>query len=612
MSPPATINQAHTNGGTQPPKTRKSHRAQRNRQYPIVYDFGMDTIHPDEEYWVKEKSKVTYCIDNINVLLYDITINKEKADYTDEATLPGNNTDLKNNLKSFSSDFQSFLSQTRENIGTITTTEIIKKLKKENEEEIRKASLQADVAIGAVSRLRDTTRIKNAIAEFEAKKRGLSANVAANKDAISRAQSSIDSLNNTQRKLIEQVAEEKAALLKRMLNSSDPQSITVKIDDKLKQIDSNFYTYQKIIVYYENLYTILYQDLSEGAVSYQKLIKDRKYVTETYFPLDSSQIKGGKSMLSQMVDVIYATKIKLIKHTSDLLALSGELQNSIDAYVREHSTRNGKAGISTAAITEITVSKLKLANLSQLLTSITNYNKIDELNNEIQILYKAFDKYTFKVCEKEFDMSGIDNLKFSTVIKPVPGLKNIKPMRKESFDFNINTYQGIKFDISVGAYFNFGLNDHSYFYEHTIAKDTLGAVISDLVNIRKKNDPNQYIPFVGTQLNVYWRLAPAHWGTGFNLGLSTNASDVRMYLGAIQVLGKKERIVLSGGVVGGRIETLSGQYQENVSYDYTAANFPSSPEMVHSYKIGWYVSFTFNLLNRKGRSLFGPKDGSDK
>lgn len=590
-------------------------KAQKSRQLSIVYDFCNDTLYPDKEYWVRERDKVTYCIKNINVLLYDITVNKEKADYTDEATLPGNNSDLKNNLKSFSSDFQGFLSQIRENIGVINNTEIIKDLKKKNEADLKAISLRVDSIIDAGTRLKDTITINHKITGLETGKKELSIDTVKNREAIIKVRFLIDSLGNVKTMLKQKVADEKNGLLNRLLTNNDPESISTKIEEKMKQIDNNFVTYQNIIIYYENLYAILYQDLSEESVTYKKLIEDRSNVTKEYFPLDEKQQKEGKGMLPQIVDVIYATKKDLIRNTKELLSLTYELQNSLDAYEKEKQQLQGKppkAALSPTVVMEIAVSKLKLTNLSQLLTSIANYNKIDDLSNEIQVLYKAFEKYTFRVCEKQFEMSGIDNLRYSTEIRPASGLKNVRPLRKESFDFNINTYRGIKFDISVGAYFNLGLNDRSYFYEHTILKDTLGSISSDMVSIKRKNDPNQYIPFVGTQLNVYWRLAPAHWGSGFNLGLSTNASDIRMYLGLIQVFGKKERIVLSGGIVGGKVKTLSGQYEENQVYDYRVDNFPSSPEVVDAYKIGGYVSFTFNLLNRKGRSLFGPKDGSDK
>lgn len=598
---------------SKPAKEKQKKSAKKSKQLSIVYDFCNDTLYPDREYWVRERDKVTYCIKNINLLLYDVTINKEKADYTDEATLPGNNSDLKNNLRSFSSDFQGFLSQIRENIGVINNTEIIRNLKKENEDKLKKVSLQVDSAIDAGARLKDTVAINLKITGLETGKKDLLVDTIKNKVAIVRIRFLIDSLSNAKRTLKKEVSDEKSRLLNRLLTNTDPESISTRIGEKMKEIDANFATYQNIIIYYENLLAILYQSLSEESVTYGKLIEDRRKVTKEYFPFDEKQMKEGKGMLPQIVDAIYGTKKALIQNTKELLALTYELQTSLDTYEKEkQKDNNSKTALSPSVVAEIAVSKLKLTNLSQLLISIANYNKIDELSNEIQILYKAFEKYTFKVCEKQFDMSGIDNLKYTTEIKPASGLKNVRPLRKESFDFNVNTYGGIKFDISVGAYFNFGLNDHSYFYEHTTLKDTLGAVISDLVKIKKKNDPNQYLPFVGTQLNVYWRLAPAHWGSGFNLGVSTNASDIRMYLGLIQVFGKKERIVLSGGIVGGKIKTLSGQYQENTSYDYTAANFPSTPEMVDSYKIGAYVSFTFNLLNRKGRSLFGPKDSPDK
>ncbi|MFL5754061.1 MAG: hypothetical protein ACJ76F_11685, partial [Bacteroidia bacterium] len=39
----------------------------------IVYDFFKDTLTPgNKEYWVKENSKVTFRITNVNRLLYDV------------------------------------------------------------------------------------------------------------------------------------------------------------------------------------------------------------------------------------------------------------------------------------------------------------------------------------------------------------------------------------------------------------------------------------------------------------------------------------------------------------------------------------------------------------
>lgn len=561
--------------------------AQEDSANIIIYDFSKDSIYPKKDYWFKEDEHVIFKIKNINLLLYNVTINKEKADFTDENDLPGKNLELENGIKSFSTDFQLFINQFIDNVNTINNTETVKGLSKATEERNKK------IYKNAMELMKDTLLIQNQISRI-AQEISLTDN-SPNEKVIS--------LNYQKDSLKQLILFRKQKFLVDNLDSNDIATITQKMNDKIKEIEDNFVMYQYMVIYYESLYATLYQNLSRSEISSNTLIASRDSLTQIFFLNKEVKSRPGVTDLSRMIEEIFKTKMSLIKKTRELNLLTLQLQKSID----RQQLQNQKIPNKPKDV-DLLLAKGMLTNLSQLLSNTATLNKIDDLSNEIQILYKSFETYTFELSEKELDLSGIDNLRYNVKIVPSTTLKNIKPIRKESFTININTYQGIKFDISVGAYFNIGLADRDYYYDHSIVKDNAGVVVSDLVKIKEKKNQNSFIPFVGTQLNVYWRPGPRHYGLGFNFGLSTNSSELRYYLGIANVFGKKERIVLSAGIVGGRVKTLSGQFNQHDTYDFKSDNFPSSPEVVDAFKIGGYVSITFNLFNKKGRSIIGIAD----
>ena len=65
-------------------------------------------------------------------------------------------------------------------------------------------------------------------------------------------------------------------------------------------------------------------------------------------------------------------------------------------------------------------------------------------------------------------------------------------------------------------------------------------------------------------------------------------------IGPSLIIGKGDRIVLSAGVMGGKTEHLDKGLQVGDRFNSDIADVPTTS----SYKLGFYLGFSFNLLSK--------------
>jgi hypothetical protein len=125
---------------------------------------------------------------------------------------------------------------------------------------------------------------------------------------------------------------------------------------------------------------------------------------------------------------------------------------------------------------------------------------------------------------------------------------------------------GLKIDFSAGIGLT-GLRDYSYFIKDTTVaylRDTVGGGTSVDTSgkiIRRENDGKFDVRF-GILMHVYPRLS-SNYNVGLTVGISTNTNlDINLITGGSLLLGSTRRLVLTAGVIFGKVNRLSNSVQE--------------------------------------------------
>lgn len=347
------------------------------------------------------------------------------------------------------------------------------------------------------------------------------------------------------------------------------------------------------ILYYSNLFILL-----KSGDTFEKLLVKRDSLTDFYYKdriFNNDEIIRFSVAYNQIISIRQRILYDISKKNQHAQIVLNNVRIIKSLYDEEKDKDNNNfLTIYSTQLELIEQTSIALQDQLKRISSILSSDRVDNFANEIQKLYMSFEKGNFEVNIKEYDLENVDLVKLKVFIEPKTSALGYKA-RKVNFTTNIRTYGGLRFDVSAGLMFNFNLNDRSYFYDST-------EYVSDTVRITQITDRNSYLPFIGTQLNIYInKPLKSPISPGINLGVSTNLTDIRYYLGMCLVVGNKDRIVLSGGIVTGQVDVLSGQFETKRLY--LKSDLPEIPEVVKAFKTGSYFSITYNLSSNKAKSF---------
>ena len=163
-----------------------------------------------------------------------------------------------------------------------------------------------------------------------------------------------------------------------------------------------------------------------------------------------------------------------------------------------------------------------------------------------------------------------------------------------AFSYREYVRGGLRYDFSTGLVIGFGINDRTY---HTIDTD------ADSVRIVSNSRSNRYMPSIAAMLHASFR----SWrqvNVGFTLGASISTSELdinSLYPGISLMIGKGEKIIITGGPALKKINYLDSKYLEgNV---YASSEFPQGVPVVSTFRFGWFAGISYNLT-QKQRSNF--------
>jgi len=162
-----------------------------------------------------------------------------------------------------------------------------------------------------------------------------------------------------------------------------------------------------------------------------------------------------------------------------------------------------------------------------------------------------------------------------------------------SFNLNAVVTNGIKIDFSTGAVLNFG---REKFFDQSYRKDPYyraGNVLSDSIVIKRNRNNNVLMPSLGVFMHVYTR-TEGGFKFGGLIGASTG-TDQRFYthLGGSILLGKSDRIILTGGVSVAKANILNGIYSEGQIVK--KADAPEIIPVEEATRVGAFFSVSWNL-----------------
>lgn len=185
---------------------------------------------------------------------------------------------------------------------------------------------------------------------------------------------------------------------------------------------------------------------------------------------------------------------------------------------------------------------------------------------------------------------GADQLLFKIKVKKLKEVNCPKPIT--SFDVKANIVGGVKIDFSAGPVLNFGRNK---FFDQSYRKEPfyIGNRLTDSISIEKNNNNNQAMFSMGAFLHAYTRVS-GYLNAGLVVGGSLG-TDQRFYthFGGSLIIGKSDRLILSGGLSIAKSDMLSSRYDEKQLLKTAIA-----PEIIPIEKVtrvGGFFSLTWNL-----------------
>ncbi len=363
----------------------------------------------------------------------------------------------------------------------------------------------------------------------------------------------------------------------------------------LKEYDENIQNLQQLFHFYQALKIQVYTP----GISLKDLEKDKKAILQRYL---KNIILAKSSDKSEITD----TKIESFELTfqfheiiNKINKITDELKEYYSSFLLKKGTskEEQELALNMKSIIEwldVEHKKLSTGTLDNIITNTTIlYNSINE---EMFTQHYMLDEIKDKTDYVQFVFEATPKAQNQITISPKPILYKISMPIKG----------GVQLNVSSGIFFNVGLGNDEYYYRPTSKIDTFQIAKSPY----KVGD--MFKPSVGVLLQIYKR-SPYSYRFGGCFGFSTNATEINYYLGSSLILGRSQRFVASIGFSGGQKEVLKSTFGEGNDEKYVSSAFKeknTAVEMSKKFKVGTFISFTFNLWGKATKDF--SFEGSSK
>ncbi len=216
------------------------------------------------------------------------------------------------------------------------------------------------------------------------------------------------------------------------------------------------------------------------------------------------------------------------------------------------------------------------------------------LYNDVEFLYAELEnKNNFMAVAPPVQMDD-DYVAYTVRITPSSTRALAAYRNPMEFKFEVPTKGGWKADFSVGPVVSFGngAKDFKYYFKQNSA--------TDKQILQKRENGNEISPSVAALMHFYPRTGrPTALGGLFGIGAGFQSiSDINfsLFTGITYILGKKQKIMLNGGLSYLRVDRLKlNQFQVGDEYE---SNILLSDVTEKVFKASPFLSITYNIATR--------------
>jgi hypothetical protein len=252
--------------------------------------------------------------------------------------------------------------------------------------------------------------------------------------------------------------------------------------------------------------------------------------------------------------------------------------NELNAKLKSESTKTELAGFNKV-VAERT--KAVESNYKLLETSSTDLSQT-EIRSKLMEVYDNYDKIIHADFNYEYSLltdRDITQVTMSFGLNQYDSIGSIKTRI-----INVPTHGGLRINTSAGMSFvSFMGGQNSYLNDAGLIKEVKGDLFS---------------PAITTMFHCYRQsYRPFTIGGSFGVSVPIEGEKDFMYMGGLSgIIGKKQRVIINVGALGGKVNRLTDGYK---SGDVLASEFSEVP-MKRVFDLGFFVGVTFNINSLLG------------
>ncbi|MBB1192291.1 hypothetical protein DNC80_01225 [Flavobacterium sp. SOK18b] len=283
--------------------------------------------------------------------------------------------------------------------------------------------------------------------------------------------------------------------------------------------------------------------------------------------------RNGYYSVVSIFDEAYADFIQEYNffHNDELFYTINKLDESYAKLVKTQIETLKRDVEALYLLVDVTGLRKKLNNVEIINNVLSKKKAFTVVSNPVQPLE---DYIEFKVKIKQNNELG------SSIIK-----ENDK-------DFTYMEYvrQGVRWDVSVGPVFDFGIKNQEY--EIKKVKDATFQIV--------ENNTSKYKPTIAAMLHTSFR-SNSMFAFGFSLGVSINVVDLNFnsfFPGVSALIGKREKIVFTVGPAFKRVNQIKSIYKNDADR-ILAAEIQIKDITTEQFRIGYFFGITYNLTSKQ-------------
>lgn len=365
------------------------------------------------------------------------------------------------------------------------------------------------------------------------------------------------------------------------------QAITIEIDNKRQEVQSLVESHQVNALIFQEIEKIKF-DPALKPEQIKRMTKDymckalNSPPTQENLSLNLDSLLRKGNTRGQLVNLLEEVKEKhddFREEKAQLNSLKEELnsQFSDNLLIQSQYLLPAVRLYDQAATQESEITNME----NKLLQMVTEIPDLDIA--KLAALWREYEALQANSFAKDYRASAEgDNMSFNIQFTPNEMGQSNKAPRMQIAPIQVAVAGGFKVNASIGVAFG-QLFDRpqSYF----VRDSTIRA-----------EDKDSFLPIIASFFHFYGQSkGNVSVGGNFGIGLPISGDSgqtASFFLGPSLIIGRGERLVLNGGLMGTRVERLAQGFEEGDRFLSEVNNVPTKDV----YEMGYYLGLSFNLL----------------